>query len=553
MVKLEKNFLQEEDRDGFHISTLMKSAWAAQLKILQQVDEICRENNLTYTADWGTLLGAVRHGGFIPWDDDIDICMMRQEYQKLEQLVEGREDIKCMSIYTDPEHGLYVNRIINGTYFTTDRDEIKKHMGFPFPIGVDVFLIDYVPREKVLEEEQLDVLKTINQAVNINGWLKENDSTNAEYNSRIIEKNKCLEKIKKVCNIEFIEDDPSDQELLVLYEEVSGLYGDNDSDYLTQVACLGVGMDYYLPKDTYKKIIYMKFENLEIPVPYNYDEILKKKYGEDYMVPKNVGAGHEYPFYKQMIKEIYPDMQYKKAEKYIEDLSVGFYKKFLEKTPKCYFGEEDKLDPKELARLEIIAEINRIATKANIKIYEQSEDNYLADTLDYYFKTNNIDELRKVVISIKREDVDSFISVLQVELSPWFSYKSIFTDQNYTGLKIDVYSDGYECELEELKKRFHGYTENLNVPIAILYGISDDIEKENTRKMLVDNLCLTAKSMLEIPPYNMEILDIVGQWQKIANITIDLTKNLRNEFYLAADKIAKSCPSDRVCRYQVYE
>ena len=57
-----------------------------QLEILKYIDSFCRENNIRYSLSGGTLLGAVRHGGFIPWDDDLDICMLRSEYNRFVQL-----------------------------------------------------------------------------------------------------------------------------------------------------------------------------------------------------------------------------------------------------------------------------------------------------------------------------------------------------------------------------------------------------------------------------------------------------------------------------------
>ena len=54
-----------------------------QIEILDVVDTFCRENNINYWLDSGTLLGAIRHGGYIPWDDDIDMVMFRDDYDKL--------------------------------------------------------------------------------------------------------------------------------------------------------------------------------------------------------------------------------------------------------------------------------------------------------------------------------------------------------------------------------------------------------------------------------------------------------------------------------------
>lgn len=62
---------------------LMKKVWKEEQDILDVIHKICVDNNLKYSLAYGTLLGAVRHGGFIPWDDDLDICMPREDYEKL--------------------------------------------------------------------------------------------------------------------------------------------------------------------------------------------------------------------------------------------------------------------------------------------------------------------------------------------------------------------------------------------------------------------------------------------------------------------------------------
>lgn len=75
-------FLQEETRELL-VSPGTKAIWAVELDLLAEFDAVCKAHNLKYTIAYGTLLGAVRHRGFIPWDNDVDVLMLREEYEKL--------------------------------------------------------------------------------------------------------------------------------------------------------------------------------------------------------------------------------------------------------------------------------------------------------------------------------------------------------------------------------------------------------------------------------------------------------------------------------------
>lgn len=88
-LKFDNDFFNTEVREGFEISSMMKRAWAAQMEVFQVVSDICNRNGIRYFADFGTLLGAVRHKGMIPWDDDIDISLMRDEYNELIRILPG--------------------------------------------------------------------------------------------------------------------------------------------------------------------------------------------------------------------------------------------------------------------------------------------------------------------------------------------------------------------------------------------------------------------------------------------------------------------------------
>ena len=100
-MNFDNNFFDNEVRNGFFVCSLMKRAWAAQIDVLAYFDKICQENGLKYYADFGTLLGAVRHKGFIPWDDDIDVSMFREDIEKLRTLMDqsSHDGFRFSSIY----------------------------------------------------------------------------------------------------------------------------------------------------------------------------------------------------------------------------------------------------------------------------------------------------------------------------------------------------------------------------------------------------------------------------------------------------------------------
>ena len=79
------------------------------LEVLIEVDRICRKHNLSYSLAAGTMIGAVRHKGFIPWDDDIDILMLRQDYEKLKAILTTQINPTCrwMSFDTDENYGYF--------------------------------------------------------------------------------------------------------------------------------------------------------------------------------------------------------------------------------------------------------------------------------------------------------------------------------------------------------------------------------------------------------------------------------------------------------------
>ena len=86
-MEFKPDFFKGEIRDGFYIDPMMKCAWTVQMDVLEDVQKLCRANNIQYFADGGTLLGTIRHQGYIPWDDDIDIAMLRPDYDRFLEII----------------------------------------------------------------------------------------------------------------------------------------------------------------------------------------------------------------------------------------------------------------------------------------------------------------------------------------------------------------------------------------------------------------------------------------------------------------------------------
>ena len=155
-MEIHDSFLEPEVRDGFYVPSIVKQAWAAELEVLAEINRICEKYEIPYFADWGTLLGVVRHKGFIPWDDDLDITMKRADYERFLKVAE-RELPEHFSVFTyekHPDFWSFMARVVAKNRICFEEEHLRKFHGFPYIVGIDVFVLDYVSDNETKNDER---------------------------------------------------------------------------------------------------------------------------------------------------------------------------------------------------------------------------------------------------------------------------------------------------------------------------------------------------------------------------------------------------------------
>lgn len=122
------------------------------LEVMKYIDLVCRMNNIVYFIMGGTALGAVRHGGFIPWDDDLDIFMIPAEYQKFKKVIEldGNSKFIIQEWKTTDKYLEYAKVRMNGTTFI--EESFKDRKGLHQGIYVDIMMLHKVPTNKQIQK-----------------------------------------------------------------------------------------------------------------------------------------------------------------------------------------------------------------------------------------------------------------------------------------------------------------------------------------------------------------------------------------------------------------
>jgi phosphorylcholine metabolism protein LicD len=284
------DFFRDEVRCGFYIPTAIKQAWAAGLTVLAEIDRICTKYDITYFADWGSLLGAVRHGGFVPWDDDLDICMKREDYVKFRQVAD-KELPQTYAIHDyerQDNHWLFLARVVNNNEISFDIEHLEQFHNYPYMASVDIFLLDYLYRDEEKEKERCDEVKHI---------LAVADSVKGEVDSA---KEWQLRQLEEKYGVQLPRKRGERELKVALYrlaEQQMSRVPKEEADNIGQIFPWVLKGSRGTSKKYFEKTVCLPFENTTIPVSAFYDKTLKFCYGE-YLTIRKQWDGHDYPYFE---------------------------------------------------------------------------------------------------------------------------------------------------------------------------------------------------------------------------------------------------------------
>lgn len=239
------------------------------LGVLIELDRVCKLAGLQYYIYSGTLLGALRHKGFIPWDDDIDVVMMRDQYEKLAEACEkylNKDEFELQTIDSDP----YAS---NGWIKLHDKNTAfidgGRRKGAMEGINVDVFPVDNAPDSDFMLKMRAKIIDKMNFIYQYR-FMKHDQ--NASLKMKIFQ-----------CLISFIP--PwNEMKFKKKYDNYIKKYNKRDTKRVVYFS----NAKYLLkvvPKDCFDTVSSFEFEGHTFPAPGNWQKVLEIRYGPDYMTP----------------------------------------------------------------------------------------------------------------------------------------------------------------------------------------------------------------------------------------------------------------------------
>ena len=291
-----------------------------QIRLLNELDSYCKNNGLNYFLAFGSLLGAIRHKGYIPWDDDIDIAMMRSDYEKFLDVVPGElpPEFVTTSLLPGalPPKEMTFN-VGNGNRLNTSPEFLERFHGCPYATGVDVFVFDRVPDDPEEFKYQDRLIRLLDRMLMLQ-WEVNDSSITQERKS---EYDGIKRTIEEELAYTFNSQEPYTTQILRMLDLACGLCDDCGSKHVEnreQVIYYG---EKGFREDFFTDRVFVPFENvMDVPIPRDYETALKNVFG-NYKIPTKFSSQHDYPIYhnqRDALYKAYKDRGWKVPEEFLE-------------------------------------------------------------------------------------------------------------------------------------------------------------------------------------------------------------------------------------------
>ena len=316
MLEFQEGYYDQEVREGFYVDTTMKTVWAAEMEVLQRVAEICDKYGMKWYAAYGSLLGAIRHEGFVPWDDDMDIWMLREDYNKMMKILpkELPEGYLVRGPLTDEGYDQFHTCINSGSGICITDEWLETYHGCPFTVGLDIFPLDYLPRDEKEREFQKALFILTGRVAQLAKNISHGDY-DKEDSERTVDE--VIEEIKE--GIDYLESnykfninrqlleekewDKLASEMWKFGNYVAMMYKEEDADYIVEYLDY-VRWEYKIfPKEWFAEVYGATYENFMLMIPCGYEPLLNIIY-KDYLHYTMFLGYHEYPYYARQLRQL---------------------------------------------------------------------------------------------------------------------------------------------------------------------------------------------------------------------------------------------------------
>ena len=301
-----KEYFLDEVRDGFFVPTMMKRSWAAMLSNYAELEEFCRKNGAECFVVWGSILGAVRHGGFVPWDDDIDVAMLREYYDMIKEAADRGElpDDHWLDDYRTGDVDNTKSRWLDTRAAVRNQKQSAENFGFPFINIIDIDVFDNIPHagvERELYEKIVEVIVQIRNNAEELERMAEDDPNIVNKRNELVAQ---IAKVSEITGYPYDFDDPRIiLQLMCMIEHYSRQIDSGSSGEVTILPYYMNGKTYLFPRRYIKDCIDVDFEYTTVRVPVGYERLLKSTW-PNYATPYIDYDSHSYPYYRETEKEL---------------------------------------------------------------------------------------------------------------------------------------------------------------------------------------------------------------------------------------------------------